>query len=252
MPVRAWLSQAVAFARSAEPRVPLSRRAIVTDIVIAAVALAASLLVVRSSLSVSGHAAAYFLDPATGRVFAQHVSSFVAVGKRAFPAILLTTAPLAVRRRYPLSAFLVILLGAVVAPRYATAVTFLAIVFAGYSAVAYSRFRGAALLSMLPAGLLVALSYWNALPTNLAAQPRAGAAGGPRAPRGRGDHGSVGGAVAAGRARDRVLAGADRGRRQRDAGAGPDAAGSGPSTRPPPSGRSPRSGRTSPANCTTW
>ena len=171
MPIRTWLSQAVAFARSAEPRVPVPRRAIVTDIVIAAAALTASLLVVRSSLSVSGHAAAYFLDPATGRVFAQHSSSFVAVGRRAFPAILLTTAPLAVRRRYPMSAFLVILLGAVVAPRYATAVTFLAIVFAGYSAVAYSRFRGAALLSMLPAGLLVGLSYWNAIPTNLAAHP---------------------------------------------------------------------------------
>jgi len=171
VPIRTWLSQAVAFARSAEPRVPVPRRAIVTDIVIAAAALTASLLVVRSSLSVSGHVAAYFLDPATGRVFTQHSSSFVAVGERAFPAILLTTAPLAVRRRYPLSAFLVILLGAVVASRYATAVTFLAIVFAGYSAVAYSRFRGAALLSMLPAGLLVALSYWNALPTNLAAHP---------------------------------------------------------------------------------
>jgi len=130
--MRTWLSRAVAFARSAEPRVPLSRRAIVTDIVIAAVAMTASLLVVRSSLSVSGHAAAYVLDPATGRLFPQRLSSFVAAGSRAFPAILLTTVPLAVRRRAPLSAFLVVLLVAVVAPRYATAVTFLAIVFAGY------------------------------------------------------------------------------------------------------------------------
>ena len=178
VPMRTWLSQAVAFARSAEPRVPLPRRAIVTDIVIAAAALTASLLVVRSSLSVSGHAAAYFLDPATGRLFAQHLSSFMALGKRAFPAILITTVPLAVRRRYPLSAFLVILLGAVAAPRYATAVTFLAIVLAGYSAVAYSRFRGAALLSMLPAGLLVGLSYWNAVPSNESASPVAVARGG--------------------------------------------------------------------------
>src|SRR5580704_94620 len=87
-PMRTWLSQAVAFARSAEPRVPLPRRAIVTDIVIAVAALTASLIVVRSSLSVSGHAAAYFLDPATGRLSAQHLSSFMALGKRAFPAIL--------------------------------------------------------------------------------------------------------------------------------------------------------------------
>jgi signal transduction histidine kinase len=178
VPIRTWLSQAVAFARSAEPRIPLSRRAIVTDIVIAAAALMASLLVVRSSLSVSGHPAAYFFDQATGRLFAKQLAPFVALLKHAFPAILITTVPLAVRRRAPLSAFLVVLLGAVAAPRYATAVTFLAIVFAGYSAVAYSRFRGAALLSMLPAGLLVGLSYWNAVPSNESASPVAVARGG--------------------------------------------------------------------------
>ena len=253
VPMRTWLSQALAFARSAEPRVPLSRRAIVTDIVIAAAALTASLLVVRSSLSVSGHAAAYFLDPATGRVFAQHLSPFVAVGKRAFPAILLTTVPLAVRRRFPLSAFLV---------RPARC--------AGGPAIRDGRdlpghrvrrvlggrlqpvpWRGAA--QHAPAGLLVAVGFWNAIPTNLVGEPRAGAAGGSRAPpRGRGDHGSVGRTVAAGRARGRVLAGADRGRRQRDAGAGPDPPDPGRARGRHPAGARARSGRTSPANCTTW
>ena len=48
MPVRARLDQALAFVRSAEPRVPLSRRAFVTDIAIAALALVASLILVRS------------------------------------------------------------------------------------------------------------------------------------------------------------------------------------------------------------
>jgi signal transduction histidine kinase len=177
-PVQAWLSRAVAFARSAEPRVPLSRRAIVTDIVIAAAALAGSLIVVRSSLSIAGHSA-YILNPASGEVFAQHAPSFFRVWKHALPALLLTTVPLAVRRRFPLSAFLVVVLAAVVAPQHATAVTFLAIVFAGYSAVAYSRFRGAALLSMLPAGLLVGVSYWSAVPVNEAASP---VPGGPHAP----------------------------------------------------------------------
>ena len=109
----------------------------------------------------------------------------MAVWKRAFLAILLTTVPLAVRRRYPLSAFLVILLGAVVAPRYATAVTFLAIVFAGYSAVAYSRFRGAALLSMLPAGLLVGRQLLERDPVELGGGRCAGAAGGARDPQAR-------------------------------------------------------------------
>jgi hypothetical protein len=41
----------------------------------------------------------------------------------------------------------VLLAGTLVTRRYATDVTFLAIVLAGYSAVAYSRLRGAALLS---------------------------------------------------------------------------------------------------------
>ena len=168
MPVRAWLRQAVALARSAEPRALLSRRAVLTDIIIAGAALAASLLVAPSSLSPSGHAAVYVLQPATGRVFAQHVTAGM-IWKHAFPAILLTTVPLAVRRRFPLSAFLVVLLGALAFPPYATAVTLLALVFAGYSAAAFSRFRGAALLSMVPAGLLVAISYWGVTSANLTA-----------------------------------------------------------------------------------
>jgi signal transduction histidine kinase len=92
--------------------------------------------------------------------------------------IVLTTVPLAARRRFPLSAFVVVVLGALAAPRYATDVTFLAVVFAGYSAVAYSRFRGAALLSMLPAGLLVAAGFWSALPSNESVGPVPAAAGG--------------------------------------------------------------------------
>ena len=168
--MRGWLRQAVAFARSAEPRVPLPRRAILTDIIIAAAALTASLLVARSSLSPSGHVVAYVLQPRTGRLFAQQ-APFGVVLKHAAPAILLTTVPLAVRLRFPLSAFFVILLGALAFPRYASSVALLAIVFAGYSAVAFSRFRGAALLSMLPAGLLVAVSFWGAAAPNLTANP---------------------------------------------------------------------------------
>jgi signal transduction histidine kinase len=76
--------------------------------------------------------------------------------------MLFTSVPLAARRRFPLGAFVVLLAGTLATADYATDVTFLAIVFAGYSAVAYSRFRGAALLSMIPASVLVAASFWNA------------------------------------------------------------------------------------------
>lgn len=164
-PVRAGLSQAWAFARSAEPRAPLSRRAVVTDVAIAAVALVASLLAVRATYA--GQPAQFAVDPRTGVVAVVGVTQVQQVWGHALPAILFTSLPLAARRRFPLGAFVVLLAAALATQRYATDVTFLVIVFAGYSAVAYSRFRGAALLSMIPAGLIVAAGYWNASPSNL-------------------------------------------------------------------------------------
>jgi signal transduction histidine kinase len=177
--VRARLDQALAYVRSAEPRVPLSRRAIVTDIVIAALALAASLVLLRSgdhsgTLTVTS-------GPGAGQVVVQSAwQSLGQLWRHAAAAVLLTSVPLAFRRRFPLAAFAVLLAGALATRPYATDVTFLAIVFAGYSAVAYSRFRNAAMLSMPLAGLLVACAFWNATPavglgsgsvTHIAARP---------------------------------------------------------------------------------
>jgi signal transduction histidine kinase len=82
--------------------------------------------------------------------------------------IVLLSAPLAARRRFPLTAFGVLLLGAIAASQYATDITFLAIIFAGYSAVAYSRFRNAALLSVPLAGVIVAAAFWTATPATSA------------------------------------------------------------------------------------
>jgi signal transduction histidine kinase len=169
IPARPWLGQAVAFARSAEPRAPLPRRAILIDAAIAAVALVASLLAVRSAYS--GRPAQFALDPRTGTVVVAGVTQVQEVWKHAWVAIGFTSLPLAARRRFPLSAFAVLLAGALATQQYATDVTFLAIVFAGYSAVAYSRFRGAALLSMIPASLLVAAGFWKPSPSSLRAQP---------------------------------------------------------------------------------
>ena len=165
VPVRAWFSQAWAFARSAEPRAPLSRRAILTDIAIAAVALVASLLAVGATYV--GQPAQFAIDPRTSAVVVVGVTQVQQVWGHALLAILFTSLPLAARRRFPLGAFVVLLAGTLATQNYATLVTFLAIVFAGYSAVAYSRFRGAALLSMIPASLIVATHYWNATPSNL-------------------------------------------------------------------------------------
>jgi signal transduction histidine kinase len=127
-----WLRQLVAFARSAEPRTRLSRRAATADILIAAAFLAASLI---------------------GR--------FYGLGPAGLVAAVLMFALLAVRRRWPLTAFLLLLLVAFATKGRPSDVMFLALIFAGYSAAMHSRFRGAALLTLAPAGLLVAVVFWS-------------------------------------------------------------------------------------------
>jgi signal transduction histidine kinase len=126
-----WLKQLVAFARSSEPRTKLTRQAVVADVLIAAAFLVASLF---------------------NGAFSLHIG---------FDAAVLNSVPLAARRRYPLTVFLVVVLVALTAKDGADDVTFLAVIFAGYSAAVHSRFRGAALLSLAPAGVLMAAVFWK-------------------------------------------------------------------------------------------
>ena len=140
------LAQALAFARSTEPRPALSRRAISTDAAAAAVATAAAL--------------------AAGPVPARPLGLLLAA---------LTAAPLALRRVFPLTVFWTVM-AAIVAAYYgdsnATLVTFLAVAFAAYSAAVHSRYRGAALLSMpLAAVLVIALFADTAPPIPARATP---------------------------------------------------------------------------------
>jgi signal transduction histidine kinase len=128
---RRLLGQALDFARSAEPRTAISRRSVITDMVFAALIVAASLMAAR------------FRYPAV-------------------LAAVVTSAPLAARRRFPLAVFLVVLAGTLATKDYATAITFLAVVIAGYSAAVHSRFRGAALVCVPLAGVAVAAAFWNA------------------------------------------------------------------------------------------
>ncbi|HET7014855.1 MAG TPA: histidine kinase [Streptosporangiaceae bacterium] len=119
------------FVRSAEPRRPVSRRALFIDVFIAAALLAGAAY--RAQLE-----------------------------KYALLAAVLICGALAARRVFPLSVFFAVLAVAFVARNFATYVTFIAIVLAAYSAVVHSRFRGAALITMAPAGLLVAAVFWRA------------------------------------------------------------------------------------------
>ena len=132
------VAQALAFARSTEPRPAISRRAISIDVVLAVVATAVALA--------AGSAPARPLGPLL---------------------VALTTAPLALRRVFPLTVFWTIM-AAIVAAYYpennATLVTFIAVAFAAYSAVVHSRYRGAALLSMPLATVLVIALFADTAP----------------------------------------------------------------------------------------
>jgi signal transduction histidine kinase len=78
--------------------------------------------------------------------------------------IVLTTAPLAFRRRYPATAFCVIMTAVLVVHNYITTVSFAAVIFAAYSAVMYSRFRRMALLSVSTAAVIVTAAFPDTTP----------------------------------------------------------------------------------------
>src|SRR5487761_294998 len=77
---------------------------------------------------------------------------------------MLTVAPLAARRRYPLAAFWVMLAATFATSGYTTVVTIAAVVFAGYSAVAHSRFHGLALSGVLLGAIIVTTAFSNTTP----------------------------------------------------------------------------------------
>ncbi len=128
--VRGRLRAALAFATVAEPRAPVSRRAVRNDVIFGAVLLIASLWAVRFDF-------------------------------RGDVAAVLTCVPVAARRLFPLGAFLAQLAVVLATKNYATYFTFIALVTSAYSAVLHSKYRSAALISMAPAGLLVAAAFWS-------------------------------------------------------------------------------------------
>src|SRR5580693_6321370 len=124
---RAWPSRLLAFARVTEPRHVLSYRAVGLDALLACAAVIASLT----------------------------IDERLPGGEAALAAQLITTAPLTLRRVYPVAVFWVVLLGIVAESQDANFISFGAIMLAAYSAVVHSRYRGAAVLSVLVAGVMV-------------------------------------------------------------------------------------------------
>ena len=78
--------------------------------------------------------------------------------------VALTVAPLAFRRVYPIRAFVVIIAAVIGTSGQTTTITFVAVILAAYSAVAYSAYRRAALLSVLIAAVIVTAAYPNTTP----------------------------------------------------------------------------------------
>jgi signal transduction histidine kinase len=133
--LRAWPSRLLAFARATEPRRALSSTALGLDALLACIAVMASLMIGD-----------------------QHRGRASDVGWTALAAVLIATVPLALRRVYPTTVFWVVLLG-IVAVSNANFILFLALLFAAYSAVVHSRFRRAAVLSVLLAAVLVTAAF---------------------------------------------------------------------------------------------
>jgi signal transduction histidine kinase len=79
-------------------------------------------------------------------------------------AVALTAAPLAFRRRYPITAFCVILTAVLVTRSHATVLTFAVTIFAAYGAVVYSEFRRTALLAVFTGAVIVTAAFPNTTP----------------------------------------------------------------------------------------
>jgi signal transduction histidine kinase len=72
--------------------------------------------------------------------------------------------PIAYRRLYPVTAFWAIMAALFATHNDATTMTVIVILFAAYSAIVYSRFRGLALLSVLVAGIIVTAAFPDTTP----------------------------------------------------------------------------------------
>ena len=155
-----------AFFGQQEPQPALSSAARVADAAIAAVATIAALVAaiaqfrtVNGPIGIIVHGALRVQPgwPPEG--------PFPGLSPWTLLGVALTTAPLAFRRTHPITAFCVIL-AAIVATsgNTHTTITFAAVIFAAYSAVAYSPYRRAALLSVLAAAVIVTAAYPNTTP----------------------------------------------------------------------------------------
>jgi signal transduction histidine kinase len=149
------LRRAAAFIASVEPRARPTARGIAVDVVLAAAATVALLVALGKTSTgpqpsmMLGSGGPVHVATAHGLVSWQQTLLAIA-----------STAPLALRRLCPLTAFWLILGAAAATPGYqATVITVIVVIAAAYSAVAYSRFRGAVMLCVPASGMLVTAAF---------------------------------------------------------------------------------------------
>ena len=142
-----------------DERPTVSGAARAADAAIAVVATIADVVAVIRS----GRPVVAFVEPGFGvQQFSAQPATFPSLGL--LLGVALTTAPLAFRRIYPTMAFCVILVAVIATSGYTTSITFAAVIFAAYSAVAYSPFRRAALFGVLVAAIIITAAYPDTSP----------------------------------------------------------------------------------------
>ena len=171
-----WISSGLAAVLSAEPRTPLSRKAIAADYVLGAIATTAALaavIIAHGALhSVASDHAGWMPVLEDGKLFVLRnpalvphmTSSEPGLGGLTLAGVALTGAPLAFRRRWPVAAFWLILAAILSTGNNSTIVTFVAVIFAAYCAVTYGRYRVLAMASLLAGGLVAAAAFPNTTP----------------------------------------------------------------------------------------
>jgi signal transduction histidine kinase len=165
----------VGYFRHAEPQPAVSRSAFSVDVAIAAAATIAALLTaIHGYLLV--HSAGIGITPHPSRSpgapphppppghLLPGLPVIQPIHAWALVFVMLTTAPLAFRRRYPTGAFCVILAAIIITSGYLTVIGVGSAIFAAYCAVVYSTHRRLALLVLAGGAITVAAAYPEVTP----------------------------------------------------------------------------------------
>jgi len=155
-----WTGRMAARVRSAARRPVLFGVSYAGDLALAAtVTIAAVVTAVMGLLYIPQAPRTIVLPGLTCMTGPPQPSHLLAVPSWALVGVVATTAPLAFRRTYPTAAFGVILAALIATRSYSTAITVAAVIFAAYSAVAYSKYRRTTLAALLVGAVIITVAY---------------------------------------------------------------------------------------------